>query len=62
MKAEGRYDGAPKPQDHEKAFFPKYDEYEINPGEDSDNRKDRWKDYQNPYLSPDEDTVTKKKK
>lgn len=29
---EGRYVGPPKPQDHEKESFPKYDEYEITPG------------------------------
>ena len=60
LKAEGRYVGPDKPMDHEKAFFPKYDEYEVLPGEDKD-QTDRWKDYKNPYLDKDEEFVTKKK-
>ena len=62
LKAEGRYVGPSKPMDHEKAFFPKYDEYEVLPGEDKFERSERWKDFKNPYLEPDEDIVTKKSK
>jgi len=64
LKADGRYVGPAQPQDHEKPFYPKYDEYEILPGEisQSENRGDRWKDYKNPYLSPEEDQTTKKSK
>ena len=58
LKAEGRYVGPALPLDHEKAFFPKYDEYQGAPGE----QVDRWKDYKNPYLDPEEDMVTKKSK
>lgn len=47
--------------DHEKAFFPKYEEYEVLPGEDKD-QKDRWKDYKNPYLNQDEEFFTTNKK
>ena len=34
------------------------------PGEitQSENRGDRWKDYKNPYLTPEEDQTTKKSK
>ena len=32
--------------DHEKAYYPKYKEYEIMPGEGVNN-EDRWKDYKN---------------
>ena len=39
----------PQPQDHEKAFYPKYKEYEIIPGEGV-NTEDRWKDFKNPYA------------
>ena len=60
LKEDGRYIGADKPMDHEKAFFPKYDEYEVLAGEDK-NQKDRWKDFKNPYLNPDEEFFTKKK-
>lgn len=59
LKAEGRYVGPAQPLDHEKAFFPKYDEYQGTPGEEQENR-DRWKDFKNPYLKPEEDMVTKK--
>lgn len=62
LKAEGRYVGADKPMDHEKTFYPKYDEYEVLPGEDKDKREERWKDYKNPYLNPDEEYVTVKTK
>ena len=64
LKADGRYVGPLQPQDHEKTFYPKYDEYEILPGEitQSENRGDRWKDYKNPYLTPEEDQTTKKSK
>lgn len=48
--------------DHEKTFYPKYDEYEVLPGEDKDKREERWKDYKNPYLNPDEEYVTVKTK
>ena len=48
---QGRYDGPePKPQDHEKAFFPKYDEYEVIPGDDPEKERRRWKEYKNPYV------------
>ena len=46
--------------DHEKTFFPKYDEYEVLPGEDKFAREKRWDEFKNPYLTPDEDTLTKK--
>ena len=62
LKAEGRYVGPPKPMDHEKTFFPKYDEYEVLPGEDKFDRQKRWEDFQNPYMKPEEDTFTKKSK
>ena len=39
----------PQPMDHEKAFYPKYKEYEIMPGEGV-KEGDRWKDYKNPYA------------
>ena len=39
----------PQPMDHEKAYYPKYKEYEIMPGEGVNN-EDRWKDYKNPYA------------
>ena len=48
--------------DHEKTFFPKYDEYEVLPGEDKFAREKRWDEFKNPYLTPDEDTLTKKTK
>ena len=38
-----------QPMDHEKAFYPKYKEYEIMPGEGV-KEGDRWKDYKNPYA------------
>eukprot|EP00093_Oithona_nana_P007446 07446.XXX_347454_346845_1 [CDS] Oithona nana genome sequencing. len=53
LKAEGRYVGPDKPLDHEKTFFPKYDEYEVLPGEDKEKNNDRWKDFKNPYLAED---------
>ena len=62
LKAEGRYVGPSKPMDHEKTFFPKYDEYEVLPGEDKFAREKRWDEFKNPYLTPDEDTLTKKTK
>ena len=62
LKAEGRYVGPSKPMDHEKAFFPKYDEYELLPGEDKFEREKRWDEFKNPYFTPEEDTVTKKTK
>ena len=63
LKAEGRYVGGPqKPMDHEKAFFPKYDEYEMLPGEDKFERDKRWDEFKNPYMTTDEDTLTKKTK
>ena len=61
MKADGRYIGPDKPMDHEKAFFPKYEEYEVLPGEDKSQKEDRWKDFKNPYLNTDEEFFTKKK-
>ena len=39
----------PQPQDHEKAFYPKYKEYEIMPGEGAETG-DRWAEYKNPYA------------
>ena len=39
----------PQPMDHEKAYYPKYKEYEIMPGEGVNN-EDRWKDFKNPYA------------
>lgn len=45
--------------DHEKAFYPKYDDYEVNPG-DLETKKDRWASYKNPYL-PDDHQHTRKK-
>lgn len=62
LKVEGRYVGPVQPQDHEKNFFPKYDEYEVAPGEDIETKQKRWKDFQNPYLKDEEDMVTKKSK
>merc|ERR1712241_1099856 len=62
LTAEGSYVGPPKPMDHEKTFYPKYDEYEINPGEDKFERQKRWDDFKNPYLNSEEDTFTKKSK
>ena len=62
LKADGRYVGADQPQDHEKVFYPKYDEYEVYAGEDPKTRNDRWKDFKNPYLNSEEEFVTKKKK
>ena len=62
LKADGKYVGTSLPQDHEKTFYPKYDEYEVVPGEDPKGTAGRWKDFKNPYLTQDEDTFTKKKK
>ena len=62
MKSNDRDVGPLQPQDHEKPFYPKYDEYEVMPGEDIGERKDRWKEFKNPYLTPEEDQFTKKKK
>lgn len=60
LKTDGRYDGPEvKPMDHEKAFYPKYDDYEVNPG-DLETKKDRWASYKNPYL-PDDHQHTRKK-
>ena len=61
---QGRYEGAPKPQDHEQEFFPKYDEYEVMPGElEYGEKKDKWKDFKNPYLDQSEgDIVTTREK
>lgn len=42
-----------KPMDHEKPFYPKYEEYEILPGQESKD-KDRWKDFKNPYSEKNE--------
>ena len=39
----------PQPMDHEKPFYPKYGEYEVQPGEGI-KEVDRWKDYKNPYA------------
>jgi len=42
----------PKPMDHEKPFWPKYEEYEIMAGEKSnrDKDEDKWEDFKNPYA------------
>ena len=59
LKAEGRYvEGPPQPQDHEKPYFPKYDDYEIMPGEEK--KADRWEEYKNPYLKDDPNAITVK--
>lgn len=50
---QGRYEGPPKPQDHEKPFYPKYDEYEVMPGEHEFSKKDKWADFKNPYAEND---------
>lgn len=62
LKAAGQYVGPDKPLDHEKNFFPKYDEYEVIPGHAKNEEKDKWADFKNPYLSADDDKVTKKSK
>ena len=56
---QGRYDGPPKPQEHEKTFYPKYDEFEVMPGESENKDYDKWKDFKNPYF--DESTNKAKK-
>ena len=62
LKEAGVHVGPIQPQDHEKTFYPKYDDFEVYAGEDPKNRQDRWKDYKNPYMTPEEDQVTKKSK
>ena len=61
LKSDGSYvEGPAKPMDHEKNFYPKYDEYELMAGEE---KTDRWKDFKNPYFTGDnEDQLTSKKK
>jgi hypothetical protein len=61
LKAEGRYTGPAQPLDHERNFFPKYDEFELAPGEDVAEKADRWKDYKNPYLKSEDQYTTKEK-
>jgi hypothetical protein len=42
--------GPPKPQDHEKAPYPKYAEYEVIHGKNKGQiYKDKWADFKNPY-------------
>jgi len=50
MKEQGLDTSGPKPQDHEKTPYPKYDEYEIVPGDLEHEKKDRWEKYKNPYM------------
>ena len=62
MGFQGRYEGPQdKPQDHEKTFYPKYDEFEVMPGENENKERDKWADYKNPYMK-EELTHTKKAK
>lgn len=49
--------GEVKPQEGEKPFWPKREEFEVMPGETID--KDRWADYKNPYAK-DNDSSGKK--
>lgn len=62
LKAAGQYVGPDKPLDHEKTFFPKYAEYEIIPGHEKHDEKDKWADFKNPYHTEEEDKVTTKSK
>ena len=50
-----------KPMDHEKPFWPKYEEYEVMPAEKLDEKakQDKWKDFKNPYA--EDEHFTKKK-
>eukprot|EP00088_Acartia_fossae_P043939 TRINITY_DN4651_c0_g1_i1.p1 TRINITY_DN4651_c0_g1~~TRINITY_DN4651_c0_g1_i1.p1 ORF type:complete len:185 (+),score=46.09 TRINITY_DN4651_c0_g1_i1:45-599(+) len=50
LKAQGLDTGPPKPQDHEKMPYPKYEEFEIIPGDKEYQQKDRWEKYKNPYM------------
>jgi len=50
LKAQGLDPGPPKLQDHEKTPYPKYEEFEIMPGESDDQKRDRWEKYKNPYV------------
>ena len=52
---QGRYEGDPKPQDHEKPFYPKYAEYEVMPGEKEVENYDKWKEFKNPYHKKPEE-------
>eukprot|EP00088_Acartia_fossae_P003616 TRINITY_DN11533_c0_g1_i2.p1 TRINITY_DN11533_c0_g1~~TRINITY_DN11533_c0_g1_i2.p1 ORF type:complete len:184 (+),score=37.50 TRINITY_DN11533_c0_g1_i2:45-596(+) len=53
MRAAGIEPEAPKPQDHEKNFYPKYDEFEVMPGErERLGEKDKWEEFKNPYTKP----------
>lgn len=50
LTAQGLDTGPPKPQDHEKTPYPKYTDFEIMPGENEGEKKDRWAKYKNPYM------------
>jgi len=50
MKIAGLDTTPPKPQDHEKTFYPKYDEFEVIPGEMEQKEKDKWEKFKNPYM------------
>jgi hypothetical protein len=49
LSFQGRSTEPPGLQDHEKPVYPKYDEFEVSPGENEFERKDKWASYKNPY-------------
>ena len=52
LTASGLDPSPPPPQDHEKTPYPKYEEFEVLPGEGNwrEGEKDRWEKYKNPYM------------
>jgi len=54
MQAAGLDTSPPKPQDHEKPAYPKYDEFEVMPGEHERSDKDKWEGFKNPYSKKQE--------
>ena len=56
MLAAGLDPSPPGIQDHEKTPYPKYEEYEITPGDlqnDDGRSRQKWDKYKNPYSSED---------